>query len=526
MSQLAMFIGMFLTSTKQAINIGMLIFILGAIAQIIFSISFVLTILYDPSEASPAYAIILQFWPPFNFSKMIFEISSRSNQVAVDSLASGNNTLLFSWSNLYDSTNEGTFSVPAPAASLWYQVMDMGIYTILAWYCYNVLPSEKGEKPWFFLTPNYWRSNFGISHGQDIELPPVRRDDTSDSDVIAEAEHARSDTDAALRVIDIQKTFYSLDGFAIKKMHAVKGVSLSISKGQVFALLGHNGAGKTTTLNMLTGLLRPSGGDAILFGKSVSYDLPDVQNMLGVCPQHDILWQELTAREHLQIFAELKRIPKEEQEDQIAARLKDVLLVDAADKYAGTYSGGMKRRLSVAISAIGAPQVIYLDEPTTGLDPQSRREIWGAIQRLKKGRVIILTSHSMEEADALGDRIGVMAHGRLKCIGTSLHLKNKFGLGYRLNLTTIPGGESYIRDIVSKMIPNAVLIAETGVNFVFGVQTKDIGYLVPFFKYIEDNIKTENFFIKDWGMSQTTLEEVFLKVTRDDNEVIITTARQ
>jgi len=186
----------------------------------------------------------------------------------------------------------------------------------------------------------------------------------------------------------------------------------------------------------------------------------------------------------------------------------------------------MKRRLSVAISAIGAPQVIYLDEPTTGLDPQSRREIWGAIQRLKKGRVIILTSHSMEEADALGDRIGVMAHGRLKCIGTSLHLKNKFGLGYRLNLTTIPGGESYIRDIVSKMIPNAVLIAETGVNFVFGVQTKDIGYLVPFFKYIEDNIKTENFFIKDWGMSQTTLEEVFLKVTRDDNEVIITTARQ
>jgi ABC-type multidrug transport system ATPase subunit len=316
------------------------------------------------------------------------------------------------------------------------------------------------------------------------------------------------------------KKFSKLNGFGCLRVEAVRGVTFSIQKGQVFALLGHNGAGKTTTLNMLTGLLKPSSGDAILFGKSISYSLSDVQKFIGVCPQHDILWGELTAREHLEIFAELKKVPKEKRESEIEAKLKDVLLLDAADKHAGKYSGGMKRRLSVAISAIGNPSVIYLDEPTTGLDPQSRREIWGSIQRMKKDRVIILTSHSMEEADALGDRIGVMSHGKLKCIGTSLHLKNKFGLGYRLNLTCSPENQETLKECVNRMLPGCELIAETGVNFVFGVQTKNLPQLVPFFKFIEENSTSDHFFIKDWGLSQTTLEEVFLKVTKEDSHEV------
>jgi ABC-type multidrug transport system ATPase subunit len=145
-----------------------------------------------------------------------------------------------------------------------------------------------------------------------------------------------------------------------------------------------------------------------------------------------------------------------------------------------------------------------LDEPTTGLDPQSRREIWGAIQRLKKNRVIILTSHSMEEADALGDRIGVMAHGKLKCIGTSLHLKNKFGLGYRLNIACTPGSQDLLKKTVAEMLPNSEIIAETGVNFVFGIQTPDLPQLIPFFQQLEDHAKEPDYYIKDWGLSQTS----------------------
>jgi len=159
-----------------------------------------------------------------------------------------------------------------------------------------------------------------------------------------------------------------------------------------------------------------------------------------------------------------------------------------------------------------------LDEPTTGLDPLSRREIWGAIERLKKGRVIILTTHSMEEADILGDNIAVMATGKLRCVGTSLHLKNKFGLGYRLNITVPMERSQELKGLVQHMIPGAELIAESGGFFVYGIQTQNIPLTVPFFKLIEDNKSDPNFIVKDWGMSQTTLEEVFLKVTKKAEE--------
>jgi ABC-type multidrug transport system ATPase subunit len=176
-------------------------------------------------------------------------------------------------------------------------------------------------------------------------------------------------------------------------------------------------------------------------------------------------------------------------------------------------------RLSVAISAIGDPKVIYLDEPTTGLDPMSRREIWSAIQRLKKNRVVILTSHSMEEADILGDRIGglalfpfctlicftVMAHGKLRCIGTSLHLKNKFGLGYRLNLVARDDRlVGQLKDLVNKMLMGSELIAESGASLVYGIKTDILEKIIPFFEYIEQNISDKEFIIKDWGISQTS----------------------
>jgi ABC-type multidrug transport system ATPase subunit len=205
----------------------------------------------------------------------------------------------------------------------------------------------------------------------------------------------------------------------------------------------------------------------------------------------------------------------------VKERLTDVLLYDVANKKAGEFSGGMKRRLSMAISAVGDPKVIYLDEPTTGLDPMSRREIWGAIQRLKKGRVIILTSHSMEEADLLGDRIGVMADGHLRCIGTSLHLKNKFGLGYRLNLNCKDNQQHALREMVNAMLPGSELIAESGTSFVFGIKTENMEKVIPFFKHIEENMDNPQFLVKDWGISQTTLEEVFLKVTKHGDDGVV-----
>jgi len=186
------------------------------------------------------------------------------------------------------------------------------------------------------------------------------------------------------------------------------------------------------------------------------------------------------------------------------------LLFNVKDKPCGKYSGGMKRRLSVAISSIGDPKVIYLDEPTTGLDPMSRRHIWSAIQKLKEKRIIILTTHSMEEADLLGDRVGIMASGNLQCIGTSLHLKNKFGLGYRLNVIAQKNKQDHAKKTVQETVPNAVLIQDSGLVSAYAIKKKDLQLLIPLIKKMEKN---EISSIEDYSISQSTLEEVFFKVT-------------
>jgi len=335
-------------------------------------------------------------------------------------------------------------------------------------------------------------------------LPNVHVDinERLDSDVVDEAKRVQS-SNADLKILNLKKKSFG-------KFRAVDGMTLSMNKGQVFALLGHNGAGKTTTINMLTGALTISSGDAVVFGKSITNQLDEVQEMLGVCPQHNILWDELSSAQHLEIFSRIKGVSPETRTNQIEEALKSVLLFNVKDKPCGKYSGGMKRRLSVAISSIGDPKVIYLDEPTTGLDPMSRRHIWTAIQRLKENRIVILTTHSMEEADLLGDRVGIMASGNLQCIGTSLHLKNKFGLGYRLNIIAQKNKQDHAKKTVQETVPNAVLIQDSGLVSAYAIKKKDLELLIPLIKKMEKN---EISSIEDYSISQSTLEEVFFKVT-------------
>jgi len=164
----------------------------------------------------------------------------------------------------------------------------------------------------------------------------------------------------------------------------------------------------------------------------------------------------------------------------------------------------------VAISAIGEPGIIFMDEPTTGMDPQSRRHVWSMIQKLKKDRVIILTTHSMEEADVLADRIAIMVSGKLKCIGNSLYLKNKYGDGYRINLMAQSGKVYEVKELVDKYLPGSNLIAEAGNSLVYSVAVNRTD-VVAFFEFLENQGSD---YLSDWGVSQTTLEEVFLKVTK------------
>ncbi|KAL4855684.1 ABC transporter A family member 11 [Chlorella vulgaris] len=215
---------------------------------------------------------------------------------------------------------------------------------------------------------------------------------------------------------------------------AVRGNWLGVRHGECFCLLGPNGAGKSTTIGCLTGVLPLDGGEALVCGESIAAagGMDRVRPLMGVCPQFDVLWEQLTGAEHLLLFAAIKGLPSSVRQGDAARLLEEVKLSEAGGVRAGSYSGGMKRRLSV----------VYLDEPTTGLDPLSRRHLWDLVDRAKRDRAIVLTTHSMEEADILGDRIGIMARGRLRCIGNSLRLKSRFGSGYRISIRVQGGGGS------------------------------------------------------------------------------------
>ena len=216
---------------------------------------------------------------------------------------------------------------------------------------------------------------------------------------------------------------------------AVARINLGIAHRSLFCLLGHNGAGKTTTFNMLSGMFGPTKGDAIIIGKSVRAQLGAVQAMIGICPQHDVLWPELSAYEHLRLFAGLSHMPASDIPRQVADYLEQVDLTEWAHRPTREYSGGMKRRLSVACSLITNPKVSFLDEPTTGMDPVNRRGVWNVLEKAKTERVVLLTTHAMEEADTLGDLISIMSRGRLHCLGTSIRLKSLYGSGYRVDFT-------------------------------------------------------------------------------------------
>jgi ABC-type multidrug transport system ATPase subunit len=157
---------------------------------------------------------------------------------------------------------------------------------------------------------------------------------------------------------------------------AVKSFSLLIKKGEIFGLLGPNGAGKTTLLSMLTGIYKPDKGDAWIAGHSLKTELATIHSLIGVCPQFDLLWPELSIEDHLLFYARMKGVPRSEEQEKVKTALEEVNLEDKRSKLACELSGGMKRRLSIAISMVGRPSIIFLDEPTTGLDPDNRRQIW------------------------------------------------------------------------------------------------------------------------------------------------------
>jgi len=211
------------------------------------------------------------------------------------------------------------------------------------------------------------------------------------------------------------------------EVRAVDGLTLSISEAEVFGLLGPNGSGKTTTINCLTGILKPTSGTIRVGGFDVRTQGREARQIMGVSPQETAVYQYLTGKENVELFGKLYSVRKGALGPRVDYVLEKVGLMEESGRRVGKYSGGMKRRVSIAMAVVTDPKIVLLDEPTVGMDPQARRSVWDFMMELRdKGKTIVLTTHYMEEADELCDEVGIIDHGRLIALGSPTDLKEKY----------------------------------------------------------------------------------------------------
>lgn len=420
------------------------------------------------------------------------------------------------------------------------------VYISVAWYLEKVIPQDYGVRlrPDFVLQPLYpwarraWRALVRCAQCRYCTWPRARTS-KENSALIKEPYTARlsdatspTDTEASCDSDSISSTSSSsipelnmrnsvsiqhlckdfrMNGF-LSKRRAVNDLSLSFEKDQVTALLGANGAGKSTLIQMLTGMLMPTSGDVFVFGTSIRKDMHRIRKKLGWCPQHDILFASLTVKQHLELFSALRGKPL----DLNATRrlLHDLKLSEKLHFQARTLSGGQRRKLCLAIALIGDTEVVFLDEMTAGVDPVSRRSCWEVIQKNRHGRAILLTTHFLDEADVLGDKIAIIANGALCCEGTSLDLKKRYGDGYRLTVG-IPAETVRTPEEIAKVVQTSIPTSEYLSENMDASRSSEVTFGLPFstVKLFPNLLRRlEGEMHCTVSISISTLEQVFLKV--------------
>uniref|UniRef100_A0A8C0LZ47 ABC transporter domain-containing protein n=1 Tax=Canis lupus familiaris TaxID=9615 RepID=A0A8C0LZ47_CANLF len=381
-------------------------------------------------------------------------------------------------------------------------VLDSVLYGLVAWYVEAVLPGEYGiPKPWyFFVMPSHWQ-------GRSSSLTRSVLD-VGDPDKASESKFIQEEPTDLAKGIEIRQLY------KVGSKHvAVKGLTMNLYQGQITVLLGHNGAGKTTMCCMLTGVLAPSSGWVYINGYDISCNVAQIRKSMGWCPQHDILFDNFTVAEHLYFYARLKGLSCHKCPEEVQRMLHVLGLEDKRDALSKFLSGGTKRKLSIGIALIAGSKVLMLDEPTSGMDAISRRAIWDLLQQHKSDRTVLLTTHFMDEADLLGDRVAIMAKGELQCCGSSLFLKQKYGAGYYMTLVKKPHcSTEKISHLIYQHIPNAVLQSSTGEELTFILPKKNIHRFARLFTELER--RQVELGVASFGVAVTTMEEVFVRVNK------------
>ncbi|KAL2646002.1 hypothetical protein AAZV13_05G025600 [Glycine max] len=448
------------------------------------------------------WIIVMELYPGFALYRGLYELAQFSFE------GSSSETGGMKWQNLSESTN-GMKEVLIIMFVEWIMML------FAAFYVDQVLSSGSRKGPLFFLKGFQKRPPF---QKLDAQMPVSKVFSQMEKpDVIQEKEKVEQlllepTINHAIVCDDLKKVYPGRDGNPDK--YAVRGLFLSVPQGECFGMLGPNGAGKTSFINMMIGLTKPTSGMAFVQGLDIRTQMDGIYTTMGVCPQHDLLWESLTGREHLFFYGRLKNLKGSVLTQEVEESLESLNLFHGgvADKQVGKYSGGMKRRLSVAISLIGDPRVVYMDEPSSGLDPASRKNLWNVVKHAKQNRAIILTTHSMEEAEALCDRLGIFVNGNLQCVGNAKELKARYGGTYVFTMTTSSDHEKDVENMVQKLTPNANKIYHLSGTQKFELPKGDVR-ITDVFQAVD--AAKRNFTVSAWGLVDTTLEDVFIKVARE-----------
>jgi len=458
---------------------------------LLFLIDILLGVIPSTANVDKSLRYIFALMPDYAFSRGLFAINQ--NDVLPDCPANTPEHLL-----QYCRKDVFAWDVAGmPCAYLFFETIAFFLLTI---FIETSKQSQTGLLSWIF--------------HRKVETEPDAPFE-EDEDLVQERQRVASgEADGDIVRVQGLRKVYPGRGNVGKKV-AVRDLTFGVPEGEVFGFLGINGAGKTTTLSILSGEFPPTKGDAHLAGLNIKDNRQEINQRMGYCPQFDALLGRLTGREHLEMYARIKGVSEHEIPAVVEDCIDKMNLREHCEREAGGYSGGNKRKLSVAIALVGNPSIVFLDEPSTGMDPEARRFMWNVIANTMAGRSVILTTHSMEEAEALSNRIGIMVGGRLRCLGSVQHLKDKYGAGYTLELRVDERQVGKVEGLILSTFDGAEETEKHIGQLRYSIPRSNLK-LSQMFALLEES--REQYGILDYALSQTTLEQVFINFAAQQEE--------
>ncbi|CAD8134445.1 unnamed protein product [Paramecium octaurelia] len=394
------------------------------------------------------------------------------------------------------------------------------VYLLLYFYFDAIIPNEYGiaKHPLFFLNFTKGKTE---KRKVDLENPLIQQEQeniasqTYNDDGSSAFYHEQRNYLNVKPSVKIRSIVKKFGNFT-----AVDQVSLNLYQKEILCLLGHNGAGKTTTINVLTGLLSLTAGKVYVFDQELESNLEEIRERIGICNQRDVLYDELTVKEQLQFMGRVKGLEGNDLEQEIQQILSTTLLTNEQEKITKTLSGGNKRKLSLAQAIIGGSNVLFLDEPTSGMDAQTRRGIWEILEKVKaENRTLVLTTHHLDEAEELADRIAIMAAGKLLACGRSEYIKQNFGEGYSISITIVDKSidKEEIVKFTQDNLQQAVLDPQSSqLSILFKIKFNQKKYLLNYFQALEREFQNKlsvNFRIN-------SLEDAFINIGMDEEKFL------